>query len=61
MLLLSFLEYCLGITYALLSFNWLCLQVKSLFNPCKDENEDIQDDEVSLGANSVQIFAKIGC
>lgn len=35
-------------------FNWLCLQVKSVLDPCEDENEDIQDDEVSLGADSVQ-------
>lgn len=35
-------------------FNWLCLQVKSVLDPCEDENEDIQDDEVSLGADSAQ-------
>ncbi len=32
-----------------------------MLDPCEDENEDIQDDEVSLGADSVQISAKIGC
>jgi hypothetical protein len=28
---------------------------------CEDENEDIQDYEVSLGADFVQISIKIGC
>ncbi|XP_062156977.1 meiosis-specific protein ASY1 [Alnus glutinosa] len=32
----------------------LALKVKSVLDPCEDENEDIQDDEVSLGADSVQ-------
>ncbi|XP_021294471.1 meiosis-specific protein ASY1 isoform X2 [Herrania umbratica] len=32
----------------------LALKVKSVLDPCGDENDDIQDDEVSLGANSVQ-------
>lgn len=31
-----------------------CVQVKSVLDPCEDENEDIQDDEMSLGADSVQ-------
>ncbi|KAB1225816.1 HORMA domain-containing protein 1 [Morella rubra] len=30
----------------------LALKVKSVLDPCEDENEDIQDDEVSLGADS---------
>lgn len=25
-----------------------------MLDPCEDENEDIQDDEVSLGADSLQ-------
>lgn len=29
-------------------------QVKSVLDPCEDENDDMQDDEVSLGADSVQ-------
>ncbi|KAK6281801.1 hypothetical protein POUND7_015626 [Theobroma cacao] len=32
----------------------LALKVKSVLDPCGDENDDIQDDEVSLGADSVQ-------
>ncbi|XP_058194657.1 meiosis-specific protein ASY1 [Rhododendron vialii] len=32
----------------------LALKVKSVLDPCEDENDDIQDDEVSLGADSVQ-------
>ncbi|CAL5394633.1 unnamed protein product [Camellia sinensis] len=32
----------------------LALKVKSVFDPCEDENDDIQDDDVSLGADSVQ-------
>ncbi|KAI7980363.1 Zinc finger CCCH domain-containing protein 62 [Camellia lanceoleosa] len=30
------------------------LEVKSVLGPCEDENDDIQDDDVSLGADSVQ-------
>lgn len=30
------------------------VQVKSVLDPCEDENEDIQNDDVSLGADSVQ-------
>ena len=33
---------------------FLFIQVKSVLDPCEDENEDIQDDQVSLGADSVQ-------
>ncbi|KAK9267531.1 hypothetical protein L1049_009959 [Liquidambar formosana] len=32
----------------------LALKVKSVLDPCEDENDDIQDDDVSLGADSVQ-------
>ncbi|KAM1171055.1 hypothetical protein ACFX15_020893 [Malus domestica] len=32
----------------------LVLKVKSILDPCEDENDDIQDDEVSLGADSMQ-------
>ncbi|KAF7123223.1 hypothetical protein RHSIM_Rhsim12G0026000 [Rhododendron simsii] len=32
----------------------LALKVKSVLDPCEDENDDIQDDSVSLGADSVQ-------
>uniref|UniRef100_A0A2N9H7Q6 HORMA domain-containing protein n=1 Tax=Fagus sylvatica TaxID=28930 RepID=A0A2N9H7Q6_FAGSY len=32
----------------------LALKVKSVLDPCEDENEDVQDDEMSLGADSVQ-------
>ncbi|KAH9772600.1 Meiosis-specific protein ASY1 [Citrus sinensis] len=32
----------------------LALKVKSVLDPCEDENDDMQDDEVSLGADSVQ-------
>ncbi|KAL5552602.1 hypothetical protein UlMin_040003 [Ulmus minor] len=32
----------------------LALKVKSVLDPCEDENEEIQDDNVSLGADSVQ-------
>ncbi|XVF43714.1 hypothetical protein PTKIN_Ptkin02bG0063000 [Pterospermum kingtungense] len=32
----------------------LALKVKSVLDPCGDENDDIQDDELSLGADSVQ-------
>ncbi|KAM7277395.1 hypothetical protein ACFE04_019261 [Oxalis oulophora] len=32
----------------------LTLKVKSVLDPCEDENDDIQDDEVSLGADSMQ-------
>ncbi|KAI7979415.1 Meiosis-specific protein ASY1 [Camellia lanceoleosa] len=28
--------------------------VKSMLDPCEDENDDIQDDDVSLGADFVQ-------
>lgn len=34
----------------------LALKVKSVLDPCGDENDDIQDDEVSLGADSVQRY-----
>ncbi|CAL5328041.1 unnamed protein product [Camellia sinensis] len=30
------------------------LKVKSMLDPCEDENDDIQDDDVSLGADFVQ-------
>ena len=30
------------------------MQVKSVLDPCEDENDDIQEDEVSLGADSMQ-------
>lgn len=30
------------------------IQVKSVLDPCEDENEDIQDDEGSVGGDSVQ-------
>ncbi|KAL7251503.1 hypothetical protein ACSBR1_013355 [Camellia fascicularis] len=30
------------------------MQVKSVLDPCEDENDDIQDDDVSLGADFVQ-------
>ncbi|KAI7979282.1 Meiosis-specific protein ASY1 [Camellia lanceoleosa] len=30
------------------------LEVKSMLDPCEDENDDIQDDDVSLGADFVQ-------
>ena len=33
----------------------LFIQVKSVLDPCEDENEDVQDDEVSLGGDSVQM------
>ncbi|KAK4841236.1 hypothetical protein QYF36_001206 [Acer negundo] len=32
----------------------LALKVKSVLDPCEDDNDDMQDDEVSLGADSVQ-------
>ncbi|KAL6570872.1 HORMA domain [Orobanche gracilis] len=32
----------------------LALKVKSMLDPCEDENNDNQDDDVSLGADSVQ-------
>ncbi|KAK6139144.1 hypothetical protein DH2020_027112 [Rehmannia glutinosa] len=32
----------------------LALKVKSMLDPCEDENNDNQDDEVSLGADSTQ-------
>ncbi|XP_040374330.1 meiosis-specific protein ASY1 isoform X1 [Rosa chinensis] len=32
----------------------LALKVKSVLDPCEDENDDTQDDEVSLGADSMQ-------
>ncbi|KAI8030689.1 Meiosis-specific protein ASY1 [Camellia lanceoleosa] len=32
----------------------LALKVKSVLDPCENENDDIQDDDVSLGADSVQ-------
>ncbi|KAL7171771.1 hypothetical protein ACSBR2_036437 [Camellia fascicularis] len=32
----------------------LALKVKSVLDPCEDENDDIQDDDVSLGADSVE-------
>ncbi|KAI3467705.1 hypothetical protein Pfo_024368 [Paulownia fortunei] len=32
----------------------LALKVKSVLDPCEDENNDNQDDEVSLGADSIQ-------
>ncbi|PON50659.1 Winged helix-turn-helix DNA-binding domain containing protein [Parasponia andersonii] len=32
----------------------LALKVKSVLDPCEDENENVQDDEVSLGADSMQ-------
>jgi hypothetical protein len=28
--------------------------VKSVLDPCEDENDDMEDDEVSLGADSVE-------
>ncbi|KAF5950251.1 hypothetical protein HYC85_012244 [Camellia sinensis] len=30
------------------------MQVKSMLDPCEDENDDIQDDDMSLGADFVQ-------
>lgn len=33
---------------------FLFKQVKSVLDPCEDENEGSQDDEVSLGAESLQ-------
>ncbi|XP_004310076.1 PREDICTED: HORMA domain-containing protein 1-like [Fragaria vesca subsp. vesca] len=33
----------------------LALKVKSVLDPCEDENDDNQDDEVSLGADSMQM------
>ncbi|KAG6383602.1 hypothetical protein SASPL_156637 [Salvia splendens] len=33
----------------------LNLKVKSVLDPCEDENNDYQDDEISLGAESLQI------
>lgn len=30
------------------------LQVKSVLDPCEDENNDNQDDDASLGADSLQ-------
>lgn len=35
-------------------FNLLLVQVKSVLDPCEDENDDNQDDDVSLGADSLQ-------
>ncbi|KAI7992462.1 Meiosis-specific protein ASY1 [Camellia lanceoleosa] len=35
--------------------NFKLMFVKSVLNPCEDENDDIQDDDVSLGADSVQM------
>ncbi|GFP96409.1 horma domain-containing protein 1 [Phtheirospermum japonicum] len=32
----------------------LALKVKSMLDPCEDENNDNQDDDVSLGADSIQ-------
>ncbi|CAL5357797.1 unnamed protein product [Camellia sinensis] len=32
----------------------LAVKVKSVLDPCEDENDDIQDDDVSLGADSVE-------
>ncbi|PNT46123.1 hypothetical protein POPTR_003G173200v4 [Populus trichocarpa] len=32
----------------------LALKVKSVLDPCEDENDDMEDDEVSLGADSVE-------
>ena len=32
----------------------MSVQVKSVLDPCEDENDDIQDDAVSLGADSTQ-------
>ncbi|KAK1370085.1 meiosis-specific protein ASY1 [Heracleum sosnowskyi] len=32
----------------------LALKVKSVLDPCEDENDDMQDDDVSLGADSVE-------
>ncbi|KAL6963619.1 HORMA domain-containing protein [Sarracenia purpurea var. burkii] len=32
----------------------LALKVKSVLDPCEDDNTDIQEDDVSLGADSVQ-------
>ncbi|KAL7260220.1 hypothetical protein ACSBR1_005983 [Camellia fascicularis] len=38
-----------------LSFNpYVTLIIKSVLDPCEDENDDIQDDDVSLGADFVQ-------
>lgn len=36
----------------LLSYN--LIQVKSVLDPCEDENDDIQNDDISLGADSVE-------
>ncbi|CAL5425753.1 unnamed protein product [Camellia sinensis] len=32
----------------------LALKVKSILDPCEDENDDIQDNDVSLGVDFVQ-------
>ncbi|CAK7336175.1 unnamed protein product [Dovyalis caffra] len=32
----------------------LQMEVKSVLDPCEDENDDVEDDEVSLGADSVE-------
>ena len=34
--------------------NYEILQVKSVLDPCEDENDDIQEEDVSLGADSVR-------
>ncbi|KAF5726670.1 HORMA domain-containing protein 1 [Tripterygium wilfordii] len=44
---------------ALKARNLILSSVKSVLDPCEDENENIQDDEVSLGADSLQLDESI--
>lgn len=48
-MLMIFLTVCLMNSLAIMTF-----QVKSVLDPCGDENDDSQDDEVSLGGDSMQ-------
>lgn len=32
----------------------ICAKVKSILDPCGDENDELQEDDVSLGADSMQ-------
>lgn len=34
--------------------NWQIVQVKSVLDPCEDENDDNEENEISLGADSEQ-------
>lgn len=48
------LSYIGSYSPSIIELSYHLVQVKSVLDPCEDENDDIQNDEVSLGADSVE-------